>query len=56
MDRSRKVSVTQARAARMSARTDALRIGRLAGRVMLAGVLAVPGPLNRIDGWEVPPS
>jgi len=33
----------------------ALRLGRLAGIVMLAGVLAVPSLLNRIENWEVPP-
>jgi hypothetical protein len=33
----------------------ALRLGRLAGIVMLAGVLAVPGLLDRIDDWEPPP-
>jgi hypothetical protein len=33
----------------------ALRLGRFAGIVMLAGVLAVPSLLNRVDVWEIPP-
>ena len=33
----------------------ALRLGRFAGIVMLAGVLAVPSLLNRVDDWEIPP-
>jgi hypothetical protein len=34
---------------------SALRLGRIAGIVMLAGVLAVPGLLHRIEDWHLPP-